>query len=79
MSFIQKIKDAVKSFFGFDNEDTILTSTGKLKVEDLRKMTKLEIDNYVEHEFDIFLDRRQTKENMIKELQTKIKKEKANG
>lgn len=71
MSLISRLIDNIKNLFG-------IVSESSLREEDLRTMTKIELDEYAENEFGIYLDRRQTKENMINELRTKIK-EKTNG
>lgn len=39
---------------------------------DIHAMTKQQLDEYAEQEYEIHLDRRQSKENMIKEFLSKI-------
>jgi hypothetical protein len=38
------------------------------EADDLENMTKQQLDDYAKEAYDIELDRRQTKENMLKEL-----------
>lgn len=63
---LASISEKIRSFFGL--KTTVTEQTEKLK-----GMTKLELDQYAE-KYNIYLDRRQTKANMINEFLTKLKK-----
>ena len=57
-----------KAMFGFQKQ----TLSIKEHAEKIKGMTKLELDQYAE-QYDIYLDRRQTKPNMINEFINKLK------
>jgi hypothetical protein len=62
------LSEKIKAVFGFNK--------GGLSIEDhvkaIENMTKDQLDNYAE-QYDIYLDRRRTKENMINEFIQKLK------
>jgi hypothetical protein len=62
------LSEKIKAVFGFNK--------GGLSIEDhvkaIEGMTKDQLDNYAE-QYDIYLDRRRTKENMINEFIQKLK------
>lgn len=60
-----------------DLDEIVSTNTAEEKDDFLDRvsdMSKLEIDRYVEENFDIHLDRRQSKKNMIKEFKSLFNK-----
>jgi hypothetical protein len=68
-SKLELVSSKIKSIFGFrpSNDMTIEEHQEKIK-----SMTKLELDQYAE-KYDIYLDRRKTKANMINEFIEKLK------
>jgi len=67
-SATERLSTKLKSVFGFRKN----TLTVEEHADKIKSMTKLELDQYAEH-YDIFLDRRQTKQNMINEFIQKLK------
>ena len=62
------LSSKLKAVFGFQKE----TLTVEEHSENIEGMTKLELDEYAE-KYDIYLDRRQNKQNMINEFIQKLK------
>lgn len=71
-SKIEQVSTKLKSIFGSFSSSELTIEDHKEKI---RNMTKLELDQYAE-KYDIYLDRRRTKENMIKEFIEKLKDKK---
>ena len=62
------LSSKLKAVFGFQKK----TLTIEEHAENIEGMTKTELDEYAE-KYDIYLDRRQTKPNMINEFIQKLK------
>lgn len=64
----ETLSSKLKSVFGFQKK----TLSIEEHAEKIKGMTKTELDEYAE-QYDIYLDRRQTKPNMINEFIQKLK------
>jgi hypothetical protein len=65
---VEVLLSKLKDVFGF-HENNLTAEEHAKKIKD---MTKLELDKYAE-QYNIYLDRRQTKQNMINEFIQKLK------